>query len=553
MNRAWFLPLLLAAILTGANAFKAVVVDDSAYLLFARHLAKHPGYPYLFELFWYYEPQPANEILMPPVLPYWLAAGIALFGERLIFLKLWLFPIAWMLTASLASLLRRFAPGIVPLALTVLVLSPAILSQFHFMLDVPAVAFGLAGLVLFIRSCERNSAFLCLAAGVLAGLAMQTKYTQLVVPVVFVAYGISQRKWFLPLLAIYFAVMTFCGWEYFVSKRCGESHFLKHFRETAASGQAQGFFERIEERFDGSPPLLSQLGGVALGFVLWGLHAAGFPGRWLAFVVVPVILTLASIALRPYAKSGDPFWFFMLLGVGSLVMAIAVLVRLVAWDRPNEVRSGGGEFKYRWLPWNWNRDTLFLTLWLLIEIGGTLGLSPFPAARRVIGVALVIGIIAARGIDRFPGTPKWLAAVAILWGLSLTAIDTWDADAEREAVVKARAIIPASPGGTIWTTGHWGWQYYADTKGMEQLVPHRWQPQPGDWLVFPQLPDQAGFYRPWPPMPVLQSPANWQWVGEIVVEDDLPCQTVPNLYGGVYVLRGRDHPRLTLAVYRFRN
>jgi hypothetical protein len=531
---------LLAAILTGVNAFKAVVVDDSAYLLFARHLAKHPGFPYNFELFWYYEPQPANEILMPPVLPYWLAAGIALFGEHLTLLKLWLFPIAWMLTASLASLLRRFTQGNHALALTVLVLSPAILPQFNFMLDIPAVAFGLAGLVLFIRSCDRNSAILCLAAGLLAGLAMQTKYTQLVVPAVFVAYGISHRKWFLPILAIYFAAMTFGGWEYFVSVRSGESHFLKHFRETAATGEAQGLFARIEERFEGLPPLLSQLGGVALGFGLWGLRATGFPARWLALVVVPVLLTLASIALRPYAKSGDPYWFFMMLGIGSILVAVALLVRMIAkpeW-RP-------------WLPWNWERDNLFLALWLLIEIGGTLGLSPFPAARRVIGVALVIGIIAARGVGRSPGTPKWVAAVAIAWGLALTAIDTLDADAEREAVVKARTLIPASPGGTIWTSGHWGWQYYADIHGMTQIVPHRWEPQPGDWLVFPVLPDPEGFYRPWPPMPDLKSPANWKFLGEVVVDDPLPCQTVPNLYGGAYVLRGRNHPRLKVAVYRF--
>ena len=106
------LPLLLAAVVTLLNAAKPAVVDDTAYLLFARHLASDPLHPYGFELFWYDQPQPAMQVLAPPVLPYWLAAGMALFGENLVLLKLWLFPIAWVLCLAVRSLMRRFAPGV---------------------------------------------------------------------------------------------------------------------------------------------------------------------------------------------------------------------------------------------------------------------------------------------------------------------------------------------------------------------------------------------------------------------------------------------------------
>jgi hypothetical protein len=541
--------LALAAILTLANAFKAVVVDDTAYLFFARHLAKDPSHPYDFKLFWYYEPQPANEILMPPVLPYWLAAGIALFGEKLFLLKLWLFPIAWTLTVSLASLLRKFAKGNHDLALIVLVLSPAILPQFNFMLDIPAVAFGLAAVALFVRSCDRKHWLGMIAAGLLAGLAMQTKYTQLVVPVVFAAYGISQRKWLAPLIAIAAAVALFVGWEAFVQARCGQSHFMRHFSETAGVGQggrSGGLLLRIIERLDAAPPLISQLGGVAVGFGLWGLCAAGLPKWATAILSVAIVAPLLLIITWSYSNFEDPAWFFWIIGIGTLLGSSSILMALLWKSR-----------RKRMLPWHWNRDTAFLTLWLLIEMGGALGLSPFPAARRVIGVALVVGLIAARAISRFDKvgrrTPRWLAVIAIAWGIALTAIDTWDADAEREAVVKARGMIPEKPGGTIWTTGHWGFQYYADVNGMTQLVPHLWNPQSGDWLVFPVLPNQEGFYRPWPPMPVLPKGLDVKLIGEVVIDDQLSAQTVPNLYGGSYVVRGRDYPRLKLAVYRFGN
>jgi hypothetical protein len=52
-------------VLTLANAAKPVLVDDTAYLAFARHLAKNPFEPYGFELFWADRPQPAMEIVLP--------------------------------------------------------------------------------------------------------------------------------------------------------------------------------------------------------------------------------------------------------------------------------------------------------------------------------------------------------------------------------------------------------------------------------------------------------------------------------------------------------
>src|SRR5580704_11221027 len=70
------LPILLALIMTSLNAFKAQCIDDTAYLAVAAQIASHPLDPYGFQQFWYQEPQPANEILAPPVVPYWLGLGI---------------------------------------------------------------------------------------------------------------------------------------------------------------------------------------------------------------------------------------------------------------------------------------------------------------------------------------------------------------------------------------------------------------------------------------------------------------------------------------------
>ena len=114
-------PLVFALFLTSTNAVKPVVIDDTAYLLFARQIAQHPLDPYGFELFWYDKPEPAMTILLPPLVPYWLALGIALFGEQLVLLKLWLFPFAALLAYSARFLLRRFASRFPPNALAIVV------------------------------------------------------------------------------------------------------------------------------------------------------------------------------------------------------------------------------------------------------------------------------------------------------------------------------------------------------------------------------------------------------------------------------------------------
>ena len=92
-------------------------------------------------MLWYYEPQPADEIMAPPVLPYYWALGRVLFGERPWLWKLGLLPWSLLLVWAVFALLRRFAPG-VELPMTVLtMLSPALLPSLNLMLDLPALAF----------------------------------------------------------------------------------------------------------------------------------------------------------------------------------------------------------------------------------------------------------------------------------------------------------------------------------------------------------------------------------------------------------------------------
>ena len=107
------------------------------------------------------------------------------------------------------------------------------------------------------------------------------------------------------------------------------------------------------------------------------------------------------------------------------------------------------------------------------------------------------------------------------------------------------------PGKTVWFNGHWGFQYYCDRAGMKPVVPGQSTLKPGDWLVYPMIPDDGGFYRPWHGFASFAiDERSTQKITTLIWDDALQAQTIPNLYGGGVPIQNRNHPRLTLAIYR---
>src|SRR5437870_2421714 len=82
---------LVALALTLLNAGKPLHMDDEACITYARQFAEHPLNPYDFV---HGTPHsgPANQVLMPPVVPYWLGLGARLLGDDPFLWKLWLLP-----------------------------------------------------------------------------------------------------------------------------------------------------------------------------------------------------------------------------------------------------------------------------------------------------------------------------------------------------------------------------------------------------------------------------------------------------------------------------
>jgi hypothetical protein len=227
---------------------------------------------------------------------------------------------------------------------------------------------------------------------------------------------------------------------------------------------------------------------------------------------------------------------FLLLGAATWA-ALAVVAWVLCRPRHRAWRTRAGGVAW------------FLASWLALEIAGYFALSPFPAARRVLGVATVATLLAGRLAARTccsPGRRNLVRSVAlgtVLLGLLFYAVDFREAVAQQEAVLDAAAWVRArQPGAAVWYVGHWGFQFYAEGAGMRPVVPGRSCLHAGDWLV---MPDRHIDQQPFVP-----DPERTELVARRETTDPVPLHTVICYYAYPVPLEHRTGPRVEVVLLK---
>lgn len=563
--RRWGGLLALALLHTALNAFKPLTIDDSAFYAFVAQAAQHPTDPYGFEIFWFNKPMNAYEAFTPPVMVYWWSLALRLFGEQPYLWKLWTLPVSLLLTFALHALFRRFARGL-EVALTLMtVLSPAFLPSMNLMLDVPCVALSLAALALFLgaidpaehpaqarrRGTRPTALSLAVLAGLVAGLAMQTKYSGFLAPAVLALAAVVFRRPVAGGVALLSAGAVFLFIEGLLVWRYGSSLFLTGLR--LRSTLMGSLFTRPQQLW----ALLGILGGVAPAIFLIGW--AGLRGRRWAVAAGGLVVLLAFVYLAGlqgiffFTGMRQPAWTGELQYWHSTFMVSEVIFVPLGLAGAGIVLGAGALLCRLWRgPAAWRRHPAawLLVLWLGLEVAGYFAIAPAPGVRRVLGVsaaaAALVGRLAARTC-RSPARVllvRGAAAFGVALGLGYYVVDWCEARAQQLGPELAATFISErAENPTVWYIGHWGFQYYAERLGMKPVLPEVSVLARGDWLVAP-----AGeFDRQ--PMEVAAAPL--RNVGELAVGvDPVPYRTVVGYYFGFTPLTGRFGPRLTVNVYR---
>lgn len=535
--RARWLLLALGLFITVLNSFKPLTLDDSVYYLFAVHIADHPLDPYGFRA---WQMQPANSILAPPVFLYWWALAVRVFGQEPVFWKLALLPFNLLLVFTLHALGRRFARGLELPFVCFVTLSGTFLPCANLMLDIPALALALLAVVLFLRACDGDSLATAVAAGVVAGMAMQTKYTAFIAPGVMVLYGFLSGRWRLGLLASSLAGLLFVGWELVVAFCYGDSHFW--LACTYNRGAASPKLKLVG-------PLFGFLGSTIAAGLPFALAALGRSARvvWaitglvvLVFVLVALPLGLACDGLHNSLHLYPPSKFigvlFGLIGL-SLVMALGVIAyRLVRQPLAIDGLPAARRF--------FSVDG-FLGLWLLLEIAGYFALSPYPATRRVLGIVVLGTLLICRLAARTTGLRTqriWgIVGINFLLGLLLFAVDfNWYHGHQVMAQALARECQEQVATANIWYFGNGTFEFYGERVGMKRPMAPEAAVSSGDWVLVVDGFESVFSQHPISSRCVVQGVREWSSI--------LPVRSQYQ-YGNV-ALERQEEPLRRVTVYR---
>lgn len=490
--------LLLALLWTGLNCLKPVHIDDASYLKFAREFAHHPLDPYAFQLSWDQWPEPALWFTAPAVLPYWLAPAAKWFYGTPAVMKLWMFPFVWLFVASFYQLCRRFVGAHAMLLCWMTVLSGAFLPATNLMLDVPSLGLFLASLELVFRAIERNAPWLSCAAGCLAALAIETKYTTLVAPAVLFAAGYAMRRWRIGAIAAATALLALAAWESLLALKYGHSQFLVQL--------TVGDPRRRLSAYETIARLPAYLAAPAPFLILLALRPLGVRGWALALVSIAVAFAILLTHNRVFVAL-------------SALLAIAAAVSIRRMIRSSQ--RGSAE----------RRTIDFFLAWLCIELTGACVISPFPAVRRLFGVVIVLtlllSIIAFRHATKSARGLPWRIACGACVAVAFVfyASDLEEAFVRKQSVESAAEIIRKSDReARTWYIGHWGVEYYAERAGMQPLVPDQSLLRAGDWLV-----DFDGVHK----QNVLLPAQMLEVIDRPLTEFHLRWSTARSYYGGI--------------------
>lgn len=539
--------ILVACVLTVLNAVKPVHMDDNVYIAYAGEFITHPLNPYDFN---FGSPNyiSANQLLVPPVLPYYLGAGIALLGNNPILFKIWLFPFALLLSGSLYYLFRRFAFGYETKLLWLTVLSPAVLPGFNCMLEIPVLALGLTGLALAFESIDKSSISLTILSGLILGLAIETKYTALITLAAIFCLYLMKRRIFQGLTVVFIALFVFISWELFIHFSQGQSHFIIHL------GQRKGNF--VRRCLHLILPLLTQIGGIAVIIALLGLLACRVTPRIILFTAFLILMGFVSLAMIPTdfltlkdSQSGR-IWLTLSTILYGLMAALVwgtmgtVVFKLLGSNgKTNNEKSLINE---RHLDW-------FLCIWFMIELMGYFALSPFPAVRRVIGITLVFTFLAGRLLSKTPPlqeTSQSLLRPIVCFGICLGglfySVDFLDALASRQIAHEIKhKDWGLTEENTHWHLTWWGLNYYADEQGLKQLVINKIIPKKGDIISVHNIDELVRDLK-------THKELDLELLETVNVGDGFPLRTTANYYSGRTPMEHNQGPRASILVYKVR-
>ena len=481
-KQSWFArhPFIVIGIIVAAGlgpfVRQAIQTDDTLFVRTAEWIQQHPADFFGFKFNWWLSDTPmwvAN--LNPPLMSYYLAVIGTLFGWSETALHLGGCLAAFAAAAGIYSLAKMWCERPL-LAAIIAIITPAFLvSATTLMCDVAMLSFWVWALVFWEQASRTEGGqWRYLAAGVLAGLALLTKYSAInLLPLLGVLglFRVRQAGWWIAGLAI--PVIMLAGYEWLTAKMYGHGLFLGavHHSQAFRFGFTGGWFARviIALAFAGGStlpvlflapwlwPRRTFLAGAIL--VLGGLFGIFYLKRDLGLIhswIGTEVLSYWSFR-----------WQIILLTAGGL--HLLALAGAALWQRRDAV-------------------TTVLALWIASAFVFAAWLNWTVNVRSFLPAVVAAAILAARRLKTtpaiLPGKHSWLLPFVPATAVCLAVLiaNYRLANVSRTTAREITAAFKPS-GGTLWFEGHNGFQYYMEKLGAHPVDVERSTLSPGDIVV----------------------------------------------------------------------
>ncbi|MBK9419585.1 MAG: glycosyltransferase family 39 protein [Flavobacteriales bacterium] len=459
-SRELSLLLLLWALATALDFGKAFHIDDTFHLLAAQWIEHHPLSPMSGLVNWGQDPQPLHDFNQPPGYFY----IIALTGHFLGYSEGVMHGLRAMFSliaiANLYQLARHLVKGQALFITSLLVLCPAFLVNQGLMTDVPLLAMHLLGfrLLLVPGSGHKGVRYLWAALAFSAGVFI--KYTTLPVLLVFpLVLALRREGKYIALAAVPFVLLVL--WGLWNVQEFGAVHL---FGREGGDRSLRGIFVRTLGMFTALGAVSPFVPAMAMGrFPAW---QKWIRNAWLAALSAFVILAAAVYSGNLSEAVSDEILRIAFTFNGVLFVALATLT--IPWkDHPTQpdrwaliLWAGGlAAFLAFFAPMMATRHILLLLAPLLLILGPALGCAGAKARSLALATTAVLGVLLTLSDREYAGFYRDMAP---------------------------RIAQEMGGDGTIWSAGHWGWQWYTAQAGMRTYEQHGAQPVPGDVVVMPE-------------------------------------------------------------------
>jgi 4-amino-4-deoxy-L-arabinose transferase-like glycosyltransferase len=453
---------------------KAVSLDAPLFLAVANRIVESPIDPMGFDMFW-----DSTSLHMyvfnrnPPLLSYYLASWIALFGEREMVLHAAVLPFPLVAALSFLGISRRFqAGGILPTLL--LVTTPAfVLLGTTLLLDVPVLACMLYAVYVLLRARDSGGGGWLWLAGVAAALAGLVKYVGFVTAPLLVAGaflllprpGRALPRILLPPL------VAWGLWGVMSAVLYGKPHFLTSGEVVAIRNTDPG----VIWTHLASVPVYHG-GALLFPIGLWATRLL----RGRAFTELAVLALVLGAAVAAFVlPDGRPERRHPLEFEEAVLAALGFAGAVFLWAAllvPRRILASAEE--------------RFLGIWL----GGILVFAFFLNWHVKSSDALLAApplLLLLFRNPRLVPSRRWVVrCVAVVLPLSLlvAAAEAIQANAYRKVAGEIAAEIGDRPG-QRWLVGHWGFQHYLVREGFQPVLPLAFAApalEVGDWLAAPR-------------------------------------------------------------------